>query len=164
MRRPHLLAVLALSLVVVAALLLNGSGHPALAAGTRIRSFVASTGSDANPCTPLSPRRTFATALAATASGGEVVALDTGGFGTLTISQAITITAVPGAEAFIAPSSGAAITVACSGSQNASAAYGACVLRYSAAPIPAMAAADEQAHRNVNAKISFRCSDSFLKS
>jgi hypothetical protein len=83
----------------------------ALAVGSQIRTFVASTGSDANPCSRTAPCRTFAVALVQTASGGEVVALDTGGYGTLTINQSVTITAAPGVQAFIAPSSGTAIEV-----------------------------------------------------
>ena len=83
----------------------------ALAVGSQIRTFVARTGSDANPCSRTAPCRTFAAALVQTASGGEVVALDTGGYGTLTINQSVTITAAPGVQAFIAPSSGTAIEV-----------------------------------------------------
>jgi hypothetical protein len=87
------------------------SGHPALAVGSQIRTFVASTGSDANPCSRVAPCRTFGAALAQTAGGGEIVALDSGGYGAVTISQAVTIVAAPGIQASISPSSGAAITV-----------------------------------------------------
>ena len=108
LRTPALFAViLALVLFGFAA----SSGRPALAVGSQIRTFVASTGSDANPCSRVAPCRTFGAALAQTASGGEIVALDSGGYGAVTISQAVTIVAAPGIQASISPSSGAAITV-----------------------------------------------------
>ena len=108
LRTPALFAaVLALVLFAFAAT----SGRPALAVGSQIRTFVASTGSDANPCSRVAPCRTFGAALAQTASGGEIVALDSGGYGAVTISQAVTIVAAPGIQASISPSSGAAITV-----------------------------------------------------
>lgn len=107
----HLFVLLCVATVALAMVLVVVSSRPALAVGSQIRTFVASTGSDANPCTRTSPCRTFAAALTQTTSGGEVVALDTGGYGTLTITQSVTITAAPGVLAFIAPSTGAAITV-----------------------------------------------------
>ena len=108
LRTPTLFAaVLGLALVGVAAT----SGRQVLAAGTQIRTFVATTGSDSNPCSRIAPCRTFAAALAQTASGGEIVALDSGGYGSVTITQAVTIVAAPGIQASIAPTTGAAITV-----------------------------------------------------
>ena len=111
LRTPALFAVvLALALGFAAS-----SSRPALAVGSQIRTFVASTGSDANPCSRTAPCRTFGAALAQTASGGEIVALDSGGYGAVTISQAVTIVAAPGIQASISPSSGAAITVSAGG-------------------------------------------------
>ena len=110
MHRQRLLA-LALSVLVVATVIAAVSTRPALAVGSQIRTFVASTGSDANPCSRVAPCRTFGAALAQTAGGGEIVALDSGGYGAVTISQAVTIVAAPGIQASISPSSGAAITV-----------------------------------------------------
>ena len=108
LRTPALFAaVLALVLFAFAAT----SGRPALAVGSQIRTFVASTGSDANPCSRVAPCRTFGAALAQTASGGEIVALDSGGYGAVVINQAVTIVAAPGIQASISPSSGTAITV-----------------------------------------------------
>ena len=107
LRTPALFAaVLALALGFAAT-----SSRPALAVGSQIRTFVASTGSDANPCSRVAPCRTFGAALAQTAGGGEIVALDSGGYGAVTITQAVTIVAAPGIQASISPSSGAAITV-----------------------------------------------------
>src|SRR6266545_1898446 len=108
LRTPALFAaVLGLALVGLAA----SSSHPALAVGSQIRTFVASTGSDANLCSRSAPCRTFGAALAQTAGGGEIVALDSGGYGAVTIGQAVTIVAAPGVQASISPASGAAITV-----------------------------------------------------
>src|ERR1700761_8011220 len=62
---------------------------PAHAQATR--TWVSGTGNDGNPCSRTSPCETFAGAYAKTAAGGEIDALDPGGFGTLTISKSITI-------------------------------------------------------------------------
>src|SRR6516162_2200094 len=77
----------------------------------RARVFVSVTGNDANPCTALSPCKTFQAAHDAVLAGGEISVLDTGGYGTLIINKAISIVAV-GVEASIAiPSGAAGITI-----------------------------------------------------
>jgi len=68
----------------------------------RDRVFVASYGSDGNPCTFGSPCKTFQQAVDVVAQGGEVTAIDSAGFGTVTISHAVTITSPAGVEAGIA--------------------------------------------------------------
>lgn len=75
------------------------------------RSAVASTGMDTNPCTPASPCRSFTAAIAQTNPGGEVIALDSAGYGSFTVPTAITISGAPGAHAAITVSSGDGITV-----------------------------------------------------
>ncbi len=55
------------------------------------RSWVSGTGLDANPCSRTAPCQTFQGALAKTIAGGEINALDEGGFGPVTINKAITI-------------------------------------------------------------------------
>ena len=70
------------------------------------RTFVASTGSDTNPCSISQPCRSFGIALAKTAPYGEIVVLDSAGYGPVTISQPVTITAPPGVYAGISASSG----------------------------------------------------------
>jgi hypothetical protein len=65
---------------------------PASAQATR--TWVSGTGSDANPCSRTAPCQTFSGAIAKTAAGGEINALDSGGFGEVTISKSITIQAV----------------------------------------------------------------------
>jgi hypothetical protein len=79
----------------------------------RARVFVASYGSDSNPCTFGSPCKTFQQAVDVVAAGGEVTAIDSAGFGPVTISQAVTITSPNGVEAGIAANpNGYAIIVA----------------------------------------------------
>jgi len=55
------------------------------------RTWVSGVGDDANPCSRTAPCKTFAGAISKTAQGGEIDALDPGGFGALTITKAITI-------------------------------------------------------------------------
>jgi Right handed beta helix region len=66
---------------------------------TREHSFVASYGNDSNACSYLSPCASFQQALSLTVSGGEITAIDSDGFGPLNITQSVTITGAPGAEA-----------------------------------------------------------------
>jgi hypothetical protein len=55
------------------------------------RTWVSGVGNDANPCSRTAPCKTFAGAISKTAAGGEIDALDPGGFGTVTITKSITI-------------------------------------------------------------------------
>jgi len=73
---------------MVVALALTGAVGPAAAAQ---RTFVASDGNDANACSLIAPCRTFQAAVNLVDSAGEVVALDSGGFGTVSISKSVTI-------------------------------------------------------------------------
>jgi len=76
-------------------------------------------GNDANSCDNiLTPCQTFAGAVLQLNPGGEVIVLDSGGYGPVTITQALTIEAPPGVIAFIHPPSGDAITVS-TGSSDA---------------------------------------------
>jgi hypothetical protein len=79
-------------------------------AQTAIRTYVSVSGSDTNPCSLTAPCRHFSAAVAATSAGGEVDALDPGGYGSFTISQAITIDGE--GWSYVAPPSGdPAITI-----------------------------------------------------
>jgi hypothetical protein len=60
-------------------------------AQTAIRTYVSVSGSDSNPCSLTAPCRHFSAAVPATVAGGEIDALDPGGYGAVTINQAITI-------------------------------------------------------------------------
>jgi hypothetical protein len=75
--------------------------------GTVQRTFVsAATGNDANPCSRTAPCRNFAAAIAQTAQNGEVIALDSGGYGPVTINQSIALIAPQGVYAGITAFSG----------------------------------------------------------
>jgi hypothetical protein len=64
---------------------------PASALAQATRTWVSGVGDDANPCSRTSPCKTWAGAIAKTAPGGEMDALDPGGFGALTITKSITL-------------------------------------------------------------------------
>ena len=82
---------IALSLaVLVATVLAMSSTAPTHAQGTNAVSFVASNGSGST-CTQAAPCLTFAAAVAATQSGGEVTCLTSGSFGAISITYPITI-------------------------------------------------------------------------
>lgn len=55
------------------------------------RTWVSGVGDDANPCSRTAPCKTWAGAISKTAPGGEIDALDPGGFGALTITKSISI-------------------------------------------------------------------------
>jgi hypothetical protein len=65
---------------------------PAMAQATR--TWVSGVGDDANPCSRTAPCKTFAGAISKTAAQGEINCLDSGGFGGVTITKAITIRCV----------------------------------------------------------------------
>jgi len=62
-----------------------------LASAQATRTWVSGVGDDVNPCSRTAPCKTFAGAIAKTADGGEIDALDPGGFGAVTITKSITI-------------------------------------------------------------------------
>jgi hypothetical protein len=55
------------------------------------RTWVSGVGDDANPCSRTAPCKTFAGAISKTAMGSEISVLDSGGFGSVTITKSITI-------------------------------------------------------------------------
>ena len=55
------------------------------------RTWVSGVGDDVNPCSRTAPCKTFAGAISKTAAGGEINAIDPGGFGAVTITKSITI-------------------------------------------------------------------------
>jgi parallel beta helix pectate lyase-like protein len=81
-------------------------------AGPVQRTFVsAATGSDTNPCSRTAPCRNFTAALPLTAPGGEVLVLDSGGYGPATVTQAVAINAPDGVYAGISVFSGTGLLV-----------------------------------------------------
>src|SRR2546426_7468130 len=79
------------------------------------RTFVAGSGNDANPCTRDMPCRSFGAAIAVTSTNGEVVALDSAGYGPVTVTQSVAIVAPNGVHAGISVFSGDGVTVNASG-------------------------------------------------
>ncbi len=65
------------------------------------RVFMSTTGSDSNNCSdPATPCRSFVGAQAQTNAGGEIIAMATGGYGLLTITQSVTINGPAGVVIF----------------------------------------------------------------
>jgi len=75
--------------LAAAALALCLPSAPAFAQATR--TWVSGVGDDANPCSRTAPCKTFAGAISKTAPGGEIDALDPGGYGSVTITKSITL-------------------------------------------------------------------------
>ena len=61
------------------------------ASAQALRTWVSGVGDDANPCSRTAPCKTLAGSISKTAAGGEINALDPGGYGAVTITKAITI-------------------------------------------------------------------------
>jgi hypothetical protein len=86
---------------------------PAHAQATR--TWVSGVGDDANPCSRTAPCKTWPGAISKTATGGEIDALDPGGFGTVTITKSITLDGGGGQVASILASGTPGITVNAAG-------------------------------------------------
>jgi hypothetical protein len=71
------------------------------ALGVAQRTFVASTGNDAAPCSLAAPCRSFDAALAQTATDGEIIVLDSAGYGAVAITNDVSIIAPKGVYAGI---------------------------------------------------------------
>lgn len=69
----------------------------AVAQAQATRTWVSGVGDDVNPCSRTAPCKTYAGAISKTATGGEISVLDPGGYGTLTITKAITVDGGSGA-------------------------------------------------------------------
>jgi parallel beta helix pectate lyase-like protein len=105
MNARRLFAGLCVSVLSIAA------ASPALALANRV--FVsARSGNNANSCDNITtPCQSFAGAVTQLNPDGEVIVLDSGGYGPVTITQGVTIEAPAGVTAFVHPPSGDAITV-----------------------------------------------------
>ena len=93
-------AVVAFALIVIA--------PPAAAIP---RTFVASFGLDTNPCSLAFPCRGFTRALLLTDADGEIVVLDSAGYGKVTIGKSVSIIVPTGIYAGVSVSAGDGITV-----------------------------------------------------
>jgi len=83
-----------LKVAVIATFLL---AFASLAQAQATRTWVSGVGDDVNPCSRTAPCKTFAGAISKTAAGGEIDALDPGGFGAVTTTKSITIDGTYGA-------------------------------------------------------------------
>ena len=101
---------------LAAAAALAISAAPAAQAGL-FRAYLASDGSDANPCTVVAPCRLLPAALAAVNDGGSIWMLDSANYNTapVGITKSVTILAIPGAVGSVVGSGGNAIEVATAG-------------------------------------------------
>jgi len=98
-------------LVVAGLAVLLGAAVLAPAAEAQsTRTFVASYGDDAQPCSRTAPCRTFATAFDRTATNGEIDVIDTGSYGPITITRAMKLRG-RGTIAGVIVNAGSAITV-----------------------------------------------------
>src|SRR5216117_2140525 len=93
-----------------------GAASPAAAQATR--TWVSGVGDDANPCSRTAPCKTFAGAISKTATDGEIDALDPGGFGTVTITKAITIDGNGWGSILAAGTNGVNVNVSTAGVTN----------------------------------------------
>jgi hypothetical protein len=79
------------SLALVGAITVAMVGFAAPASAQATRTWVSGVGDDVNPCSRTAPCKTFAGAISKTATGGEINALDPGGFGTINITKHMTL-------------------------------------------------------------------------
>ncbi len=84
---------------------------PVVASAQQNRTAVSINGLDTNPCTVASPCRSFTAAMAQTNSGGEIIAVDSGGYGAFIVSRAVSVQAAPGVYAGVTAASGDGIYV-----------------------------------------------------
>jgi hypothetical protein len=111
-----------LSSLAIGLIALLVASSPASAVGSASRTFVSATpsGTDTGNCPTTAPCRTFAYALTQTASSGEIIVLTSGGYGTVTINQPVSI---------INTSSFAGVTVAGGNGITINAQFGSVMLR-----------------------------------
>jgi hypothetical protein len=81
------------------------------------RTFVSTYGNNGNPCSFAAPCREFSIALGHTDPGGEIVVLDSGGYGPVIIGQSVSITSPPGVYAGITVFNGIGIDVTAPGAR-----------------------------------------------
>jgi len=82
-----------------------------VACATSQRTFVSTSGFDNLSCSLVLPCRSFDAAVTATSAGGEVIVLDSGGYGSMVITQSVSIIAPSGIYAGISSFSGAGIHI-----------------------------------------------------
>lgn len=75
------------------------------------RTAVSAAGNDLNTCAPATPCRSFARAMSQTNPSGEILVLDSAGYGAFTIDRSVTVQAAPGVYAGVTASSGNAVNL-----------------------------------------------------
>ena len=75
------------------------------------RVFVSGSGADTNACTVTSPCRSFAHAITLVNSGGEIIPLDSAGYGPVTIDRSVSISAPEGIYAGVTASGSGAVGI-----------------------------------------------------
>src|SRR3954463_3122034 len=79
-------------IAMVAALVVAATvGYATPAAAQATRTWVSGVGDDVNPCSRTAPCKTFAGAISKTAASGEINCIDSGAYGTVTITKSIVI-------------------------------------------------------------------------
>ena len=75
-----------LTFLVIAVFVVTSTAH-----SQSNRTWVSNAGDDTNPCSRAAPCKTFAGTISKTAAGGEISILDSGSFGTINVTKAVTI-------------------------------------------------------------------------
>lgn len=101
------MSTIRISMIVAAAMLITAT----MAEAQATRTWVSGVGDDANPCSRTAPCKTFAGAISKTAAGGEINALDPGGYGTVTITKSISIVGDGTLASILSSAATAGITV-----------------------------------------------------
>jgi hypothetical protein len=98
---------------LVATLLAGGLVFAGSAQAGLFRTYIASTGSDSNPCTLQLPCRLLPAAIAAVNSGGEIWMLDSANYNTgpVTVDRSVSILAIPGVMGSVVGNGGDAIVI-----------------------------------------------------
>ncbi|MFM5895859.1 MAG: hypothetical protein ACKOQM_15710 [Novosphingobium sp.] len=78
-------------IVAITSLVAGSLIGSATASAQATRTWISGVGDDANPCSRTAPCKTFAGAIPKTAAQGEINCIDPGGFGSVTITKAITL-------------------------------------------------------------------------
>jgi hypothetical protein len=102
---------IALALAILGTTLVSAL-YTAPAHAQATRTWVSGVGDDANPCSRTAPCKTWAGAISKTSAGGEIDALDPGGFGAVTITKSITLDGGGGQVASVLVSATNGINVA----------------------------------------------------
>lgn len=101
---------------IAAALLAIAASTSPISAQGLSKVFVASYGNDTNDGGRATPRRSFQKAHDVVASGGEIVVLDTAGYGQVTITKSLGIVVPPGVNGFVTVSGASNAVVVDAGS------------------------------------------------